>query len=121
MPRWPWINRRIRPDLRGGGVAPHQLAQERALVPRGIRHRKRADKAKAPVDRQVALGAEHRDGKDALGRGPLARSAGLHRPAGIHILLGRLGGIIGPDLSGRLAGLDLLLLGRRIPLPGARP
>jgi hypothetical protein len=32
--------------------------------------------------------------------------------------LGRLGGLVGPDLGGRLAGLDLLLLGSRIPLPG---
>lgn len=81
-----------------------------------------ADEAMAAVDVDVRLVAEGRDREVALDRavGLDLAFAGLDGPAGVGVLLRRLGGLIGPDLPRLIASLDRRLLLLRVALSGCR-
>lgn len=65
------------------------------------------------VNRSVALVSKDEDGSVALAQDTIGIGLGLGElrgPTGIHIFLRSLGRCVGPDLAGRLARLDGLLL-----------
>ena len=79
------------------------------------------DKAKALIDGNMVLEAKAGDRNIDL-RLAVSGHAGfgeLHGPPGINILLSCLGGLVGPDLLGRLAYFYCVVLVLRIALLGS--
>ena len=110
---------RVGPHVAGRIRLRDRARQLRAVVAGRIRHRPGADQAVAAVDADVVLVAEGRHRKVDPGRAVIGRLGlgPLHRPAGIPILLGELGGLVLPVLRDA-AGLDLPLLGLGVALLG---
>jgi hypothetical protein len=75
----------------------------------------------AAIDAGVALVAEDRDGDVGVLRavGAQPRLAKDQRPAGVAVLLAQFRGLV-PPCWRHAAGLDLVLLGLGVALPGRR-
>ena len=113
----------VRPDLRAGVLPAHQVLELPPVGGRGRGNGALADEAVPAVDRDVRFVPEHRHRDLRQGRPVRAiadLTADLQRPAGVGVLLGRLIGLIGPDILGRLAVLDRRLLGLGVALFGRR-
>lgn len=95
----------IGPDIRGGVVARHHVAQHTPVVARTIGDLAFADEAEGPADCDAAFVAEARDRNiglwPAIDGGPGLGE--LQRPARVGVLLPRLGRFVRPDLGGALA------------------
>ena len=87
-----------------------------AIVACGMGDGPLTDKAEGAVDTCMVLVAEHGDHDLCRRRCTWCASfaaleaTALHRPAGVYVLLGRLGGGFGPYLAGALAFFDQRLL-----------
>lgn len=112
----------IGPDVRGGVVARHHIAQHAAVIPGAVGDLALADEAEGPADRDAAFVSEARDRnirlRPAIGGRPGLGE--LQRPAGVGVFLPRLGGLVRPYLGGGLALLHRRLLGLGVTLFGCR-
>ena len=92
--------RRVRPDARRQIVTGDEAPQHRAVVMGGVGHRGTPNEPVRPIDGDMVLVAEHRNGncrqlplRPVRGRSP----ARLDRPARVDILLCGFGRLVRPD------------------------